>query len=252
MATYLQQNLHFHPCQQSMVKKSFEQVLKDIGAKKAPNYGQQCWQLKKDVIFYSVRNTKTGVTLVYKIYEEEEFFEEKAQKVRTRINDKVKESFPPQKEASEQLSLRSDKIAEYTIGEDVDNGGSFLQKNQWIWAVFGCGVLLFLILLYTGAFSSLAKPRSDSPSYYYGTWVSSNNIIEVTFVGDMTAKCKVLLGREPVEYNTTWAVSEGNGVFWGTYYGRGEYNFMTPQGHLYHYNKYDDSYKDEEVSLHKK
>ncbi len=255
MATYLQQNLHFHPCQQSMVKKSFEQVLKDIGAKKAPNYGQQCWQLKKDVIFYSVRNTKTGVTLVYKIYEEEEFFEEKAQKVRTRINDKVKESFPPQKEASEQLSLRSDKFAAYTIGEDIENnGGSFFQNHPWVWyVIFGICMVTFGLITHPGIFSSSSsKSNSNDPAYYYGTWSSPNGTIEVTFRNDMTAKCKVILGGEPIEWTTKWAVSPDNGVFWGTYYGRGEYSFMTPDGHQYGYNENYDRYTDEEVYLHKK
>ena len=54
MATYLQQNLHFQPCPPSTIKKSFEKVLKDVGAKKAPALGEQCWSLGKNVIFYSI------------------------------------------------------------------------------------------------------------------------------------------------------------------------------------------------------
>ena len=95
-------------------------------------------------------------------------------------------------------------------------------------------------------------PSSNDPAYYYGTWSSPNGKIEVTFTGDMTAKCKAVLGSEPIEWNTEWAVSPNNGVFWGTYYGHGEYNFMTPQGNLYHYQKRGDQYTNEEVTLRKK
>lgn len=95
-------------------------------------------------------------------------------------------------------------------------------------------------------------PSSNDPAYYYGTWSSPQGRIEVTFREDMTAKCKAVLGSEPIEWNTEWAISPDNGVFWGTYYGRGEYSFMTPDGHMYHYIKRGDQYKDDEVILHKK
>lgn len=137
----------------------------------------------------------------------------------------------------------------------ITNGRT--NNHQWIWAVLGGLFALFMILNFNGGItkkitSSLAKADSNNPSYYYGTWSSTNGKIEVTFIGNMTAKCKFILGREPIEYSTEWAVSKDNGVFWGTYYGRGEYNFMTPDGHLYHYNKNGDRYTDEEVYLRKK
>ena len=180
MATYLQQNLHFHPCQQSMVKKSFEKVLKDIGAKKAPNYGQQCWQLKQNVIFYSTRSTKTGITLVYKIYEEgEAFFEDNAKKVRTLINNKIEAVYPPQKEASDNLSLRYDKIVDYTIGEDVVNngGGSFPQNHQWIWGLVGGLFALFLMLDFMGVFSSSSSSNSNTSSYTVTSFTSARDVL---------------------------------------------------------------------------
>lgn len=250
MATYLQQNLHFQPCPSSTLKKSFEKVLKDVGAKKAPTTGEQSWSLGQNVIYYSTRKTKTGVTLVYKVYEEQVFSEEHAKNVRTRINDKVKEMFSSNNDSPETPCLRSEKIAAYTIGEDVEES----RNLKWIWApLIGAIFILFGILDFAGVFSSSSsKSDPNDPAYYYGTWVSNKGIIEVTFYENDVAKCKVVLGSEPIEYNTQWAVSPDNGVFWGTYYGHGEANFMTPEGHLYHYIRSGDQYKDDEVILHKK
>lgn len=249
MATYLQQNLHFQPCPPSTIKKSFEKVLKDVGAKKVSSTGEQSWSIGPSVIFYSTRKTKTGVTLVYKIYEEQVFLEEHAKNVRTLINDKVTEMFSSKNGSPENPCLRSDEIAAYTIGKDVEESSNL----RWIWApLIGAICILFGILDFAGTFDSTSsKSDSNDPAYYYGTWVSDKGKIEVTFCKNDVAKCKVVLGREPIEYETQWTISPDNGVFWGTYYGHGEYNFMTPQGNLYHYQKRGDRYTDDEVILHK-
>jgi hypothetical protein len=172
MATYLQQNLHFQPCPPSTIKKSFEKVLKDIGAKKAPALGEQCWSLGKNVIFYSTRKTKTGITLVYKVYEEETFSEEHAQEVRTRINDKVKKMFSSKNDSSENPCLRSDKIAAYTIGEDIE-----AESNSNFWSilpmVIGGICILFGILRFVGVFDSTSSSNGNTSSSYTVTSFTS-------------------------------------------------------------------------------
>jgi len=110
--------------------------------------------------------------------------------------------------------------------------------------VFMFSIVLMLLMV-------SCAPSSNDPAYYYGTWVSDKGKIEVTFCENDVAKCKLILGSEPIEYETQWAISPDNGVFLGTYYGRGEYSFMTPDGHMYHYIKRGDQYKDDEVILHK-
>ncbi|MEE1069302.1 MAG: hypothetical protein U0K81_02380 [Paludibacteraceae bacterium] len=175
MATYLQQNLHFQPCPPSTIKKSFEKVLRDIGAKKAPALGEQCWSLGKNVIFYSTRKTKTGITLIYKVYEEEAFYEEHAKKVMKLINGKAKEVFSSTDDSPEHPRLRSDKIAAYTIGEDVSNGGT--SNHQWIWGVIGV-ISLVLILYFNGVFSSNSSSYSNtSSSYTITSFTSAKDVL---------------------------------------------------------------------------
>lgn len=152
MATFLQQNLHFEPCSLSIIKKSFERVLKDVGAKKSPSPEEQSWSIGQNVIFYSARKTKTGITLVYKVYEEEAFSEEYAKKVRSLINDKVKEMFSSKSDSPENPCLRSDKIAAYTIGKDFEESSS---NFRMILAVVIGGICILAgILNFAGVFSS--------------------------------------------------------------------------------------------------
>lgn len=99
--------------------------------------------------------------------------------------------------------------------------------------------------------SQSGKKDPNSPEYYYGTWVTNNSKIEVTFRANNVAKCIVRLGGEPIEFETEWAVSENTGAIWKDR-SRGSYTIMTPDGHLYGYDNYSGRYTDMEVYMHRK
>ena len=164
----------------------------------------------------------------------------------------VEKTLPQEnKEAETAKSTSIEEQAQISVEQPTPISDGPTRSLPWKSIIIGiCGIIMALVFF--GVIDFNSKPDSNDPAYYYGTWATNGNKIEVTFLKNDVAKCKVVLSNEPIEYETQWAVSPDNGVFWGTYYGNGEYNFMTPEGHLYHYQKRGDRYTDSEISLHKK